>query len=135
MHAIQLHGNEDDLYLENLKQSLPKHVEVWKTLHVTDHLPKPPETKVDALLLENGNSHLAGGSGQTFNWELLDKVDLTYGNYAAEQIILAGGINPNNIIQAVNTKVQRFDLASGVEASPGKKDIQKIQKLFRHLRR
>ena len=115
LHAVQLHGSEDEKYISELREELPDTVMIWKTLHVTGKLPEPPSVKVDALLLENGNSKLAGGSGERFDWTLLDKALTTYKDYSINSIILAGGLSPENISQAMQTPIQRFDLASGVE--------------------
>ena len=134
LHAVQLHGDEDSDYIVELRKQLDATIEIWKTLHVTDTLPSPPKTKVDALLLENGNSKLAGGSGKSFDWLLLEKVDDMYKAYSKSELILAGGLNPDNILAATQTGMQRFDLASGVEFAPGKKDIHKTKQLFLKVR-
>ena len=134
LYAVQLHGQEDDTYLRKLRTELPVSVEIWKTLHVTDHLPKPPSVKVDALLLENGNHKLAGGSGEAFNWSLLKDVASAYKDYSPFQIILAGGINIDNLDKIKNTPILRIDLASGVESKPGIKDHIKIKQFFTTLR-
>ncbi len=134
LYAVQLHGDESDAYITELKELINPDIEIWKTLHVTDHLPAPPSVKVDALLLENGNSKLSGGSGESFDWSLLDNVATTYKEYSLENIILAGGLNPDNIATAQQTPLIRFDLASGVENRPGFKNRFKIQKLFTTIR-
>jgi len=134
LHAVQLHGDEDAAYITTLKEKLDTSIQIWKTLHVTDTLPPQPAVKVDALLLENGNSKLAGGSGESFNWSLLEKIAETYTDYSINEIILAGGLNPDNIDAAKQTDLQRFDLASGVEFTPGKKDIRKTKQLFKNIR-
>jgi len=90
LHAVQLHGDEDSAYIQTLRDELDDSIQIWKTLHVTDHLPQPPEVKVDALLLENGNAKLAGGSGESFNWELLNNLRDTYKGYSLNEIIIAG---------------------------------------------
>jgi len=134
LHAIQLHGDESDEYISQLRELINPNIEIWKTLHVTDHLPPAPLSKVDALLLENGNAKVAGGSGESFDWNLLKNLETTYKNYSLNQIILAGGLNPGNITQAMQTPLHRFDLASGVENKPGFKNRSKIQQLFTTLR-
>ena len=70
----------------------------------------------------------AGGTGQTFDWKLLPK------NYS-KPIILAGGLNPDNIAEAVReTSVYALDLSSGVESSPGIKSKAKIDALMREVK-
>ena len=134
LQAVQLHGDESDDYISELRKLIPSDIQIWKTLHVTDILPAAPSVKVDALLLENGNSKLAGGSGESFDWSLLNTLETTYKDYSLDEIILAGGLNPNNIAEAMQTPLTRFDLASGVENKPGFKNRFKIQKLFTTLR-
>jgi len=134
LYAVQLHGKESDQYISELRDLLDPSIQIWKTLHVTDHLPPAPKAKVDALLLENGNSKLAGGSGESFDWSLLNSLATTYKDYPLDQIILAGGLNPSNIAKAMQTPLTRFDLASGVENKPGIKSRFKIQELFTTLK-
>ena len=70
----------------------------------------------------------AGGTGQTFDWKLLPT------NYA-KPIILAGGLNPENIAEAIReTRVYAVDLSSGVESSPGIKSKAKIDALMREVK-
>ena len=134
LHAVQLHGDESDEYIIELRALINPRIKIWKTLHVTDHLPQAPTVKVDALLLENGNAKLAGGSGKSFDWSLLNDIQSTYKGYSIKEIILAGGLNPDNINTALLTPLQRFDLASGVENRPGFKNRFKLNKLFQNLR-
>jgi len=70
----------------------------------------------------------AGGTGQTFDWKLLPK------NYS-KPIILAGGLNPDNVAEAIReTSVYALDLSSGVESSPGIKSKAKIDALMREVK-
>ena len=70
------------------------------------------------------------GLGQAFDW------DLAYGANAFGSIIIAGGLNPDNVGQAVNA-LHPFavDVASGVEAKPGKKDYEKMRRFVEAVRR
>ena len=82
-----------------------------------------------AYLLDTKVSGELGGTGQTFDWEIAVKAK-QYG-----RIILAGGLNPQNIIEAVQ-RVQPYavDVNSGVEERPGKKDHTKLNMLFEQLK-
>lgn len=79
---------------------------------------------VDYILLDakapKGESQ-RGGHGLSFDWDLLN------GFTCETPLILAGGLNPENIIAAKRTGIKNFDVSSGVEATPGVKDHLKIQ--------
>lgn len=80
------------------------------------------------ILVDSHALGKAGGTGQTFDWKLLPK------NYS-KPIILAGGLNPENIAEAVReTSVYALDLSSGVESSPGIKSKAKIDALMREVK-
>ncbi len=84
--------------------------------------------EVDMILLDNSTKNASGGTGKTFNWEQIP-ADL-----AREKMILAGGINPQNIKQAlqqVNPAI--IDVASGSENYPGKKDRKKVYDLVQNV--
>ena len=82
-----------------------------------------------AYLLDTKVSGVLGGTGQTFDWEIAVQAK-KYG-----RIILAGGLNPENILEAAR-RVQPYavDINSGVEERPGKKDLTKLKLLFEQLK-
>jgi indole-3-glycerol phosphate synthase / phosphoribosylanthranilate isomerase len=122
LYAVQLHGDEDENYIETLRQGLPKTCQIWKALSIGSTIPKHDNPLVSRYLFDNG----AGGTGECFNWTML--VDHNLNN-----VILAGGINPQNIKAALAMGVVGVDLNSGVEVSPGIKDKQKIQAAFEQI--
>jgi phosphoribosylanthranilate isomerase len=81
-----------------------------------------------ALLLDGFKDGLYGGTGRTADWNLARRAR-RYGN-----VILAGGIRPDNVADAI-VRVQPYavDVASGVEARPGKKDAGKMRELMREV--
>ncbi len=84
---------------------------------------------VQAFLLDTYKPGTPGGTGATFDWELARQA----GRYGP--IILAGGLTPANVAQAIATaQPQAVDVASGVEASPGRKDPEKLRAFFAALR-
>jgi phosphoribosylanthranilate isomerase len=93
-----------------------------------------PETlqglRGDAFLLDAFDAELLGGTGKIFNWALVGEAS-RFGT-----IILAGGLTPENVRQAIR-EVRPFavDVASGVECSPGMKDAGKLQAFFAEVRR
>ena len=119
---MQLHGHEDDNYIQTLRQKLPVACQIWKALSIGDSIPYHDNSLVSRYIFDNG----AGGTGKSFNWSLLRGKDLS-------NVILAGGINPQNVSEALATDVIGVDLNSGVEVSPGIKDKQKITAVFEQI--
>jgi len=123
--CVQLHGNE------TLKQLAGFPVPVYKSFRVDSSF--NPEIlrryKESAYLLDTKISGELGGTGKTFDWEIAVKAK-EYG-----RIILAGGLKPENIIEAVQI-VQPYavDVNSGVEQCTGKKDYGKLKLLFELLK-
>lgn len=76
-------------------------------------------------LFDTGVAGVWGGSGKRFDWALLEGFDRPY--------ILAGGINADNVDDALTLKPWAIDIASGVERYPGKKDPEKMRALFKRL--
>ncbi|MEX3019457.1 bifunctional indole-3-glycerol-phosphate synthase TrpC/phosphoribosylanthranilate isomerase TrpF [Kluyvera sp. STS39-E] len=123
LSAIQLHGDEDQAYINDLRAELPASVQIWKALSVSDVLPPRNLSHVDKYVLDNGQ----GGSGQRFDWSLLQGQDLS-------NVILAGGLNADNCVEAVKSGCVGLDFNSGVELQPGIKDASKLASAFQTLR-
>lgn len=85
-----------------------------------------------AILLDTYHKAKLGGSGETFNWDIAIKAKARF----ATPLILAGGLTPDNVEEAVAT-VRPFavDISSGVEAEPGRKDLSKLKAFIRAVRR
>jgi indole-3-glycerol phosphate synthase / phosphoribosylanthranilate isomerase len=122
LYAVQLHGNEDENYIETLRQELPRTCQIWKALSIGSTIPKHNNPLISRYLFDNGG----GGTGKCFDWKMLS-------NHNLNNVILAGGINSENIKSALATGVIGVDLNSGVEISPGIKDKQKIQAVFEQI--
>lgn len=121
--AVQLHGNEDQAYIDTLRAALPDNVQIWKALSVKDSLPPRDLKHVDKYVLDNGQ----GGSGQRFDWSLLNGQDLS-------NVLLAGGLAPDNCVEAAKSGCAGLDFNSGVESEPGIKDASKLASVFQTLR-
>ncbi len=132
LSAVQLHGNESPEFCEKLRQSLPE-VEILKALRVktTECLDQAVTygSYVDTLLLDAYHPQLLGGTGETLDWKTLQQFNPNCPWF------LAGGLTPDNILDAL-TKLQPhgIDLSSGVERSPGDKDLDKVAELFKKVR-
>ncbi|WP_159715350.1 bifunctional indole-3-glycerol-phosphate synthase TrpC/phosphoribosylanthranilate isomerase TrpF [Blochmannia endosymbiont of Camponotus nipponensis] len=123
LSAVQLHGTEDQSYINILRTRLPITCYIWKSINMNHRpLPKYDILNVDRYLVDNG-----GGSGKTFDWSLLANMPL-------DKIILAGGLTINNCEKAARIGCIGLDFNSGVEIRPGIKNHQKLIKIFQILR-
>lgn len=123
LKAVQLHGSEDQAYIDALRAELPASVQIWKALSVADTLPPRDLNHVDKYVFDNGQ----GGSGQRFDWALLQGQDLS-------NVILAGGLSADNCVEAAKSGCVGLDFNSGVESQPGIKDARKLASAFQTLR-
>ena len=121
--AVQLHGDEDRAFVAELRAAMPAETQIWKALSIKEHLPARDWQHVDRYVFDNGQ----GGSGQRFDWSLLQGQDL--GN-----VLLAGGLSADNCVEAAQLGCAGLDFNSGVESAPGIKDAGKVAAVFRTLR-
>jgi len=129
--AIQLHGKESPAFCQQLRSQLP-HVEIIKAIAV-----KTPDSlavtenyseSVDTFLLDAYAPQQLGGTGKSFNWDYLQNFD------PLRPWFLAGGLTPQNIEQALSlAQPHGIDLSSGVENSPGDKNLDLVAELFQRL--
>ncbi|ADI65033.1 phosphoribosylanthranilate isomerase [Trichormus azollae] len=129
--GVQLHGDESPEFCHKLRQSLP-HIEIIKALRVRnlEHLQTTANyiEYIDTLLLDAYHPQQLGGTGQTLDWQVLQEFS------PIRPWFLAGGLTPDNILTAVNQiHPSGIDLSSGVELSPGDKDLDKVGLLFERL--
>jgi len=126
LNWMQLHGDETPRFCETLKWF---HVKTIKAIRVrsAEDIARIEQFHTDAILLDAFNSKLYGGTGETFDWDLI-------GDINSKRIFLAGGINAENAADAVRLGVYGIDACSGIESSPGKKDHKKMQQLFENIK-
>jgi phosphoribosylanthranilate isomerase len=130
--SIQLHGQESIAYCQALGERLPDReiIKAWRVRGPADlELVGTYAGVVDALLLDAYHPQALGGTGQTLDWQALQnfRPPLPW--------LLAGGLNPENVSTALSQlQPDGIDLSSGVEVSPGQKDLTKIDQLFENLK-
>jgi len=126
LNWIQLHGDETPQFCETLKWF---HVKTIKAVRVESSwdIAGIERFRTDAILLDAFNPKLYGGTGETFDWDLIGEIN-------TRRIFLAGGVNPENAADAVRTGVYGIDVCSGIESAPGRKDHEKMRQLFENIK-
>lgn len=122
---LQLHGDEGPEFCEEAARRTG--CKVIKALRVRDagDVQAAEVFRTDFHLFDAHRSGLRGGTGETFDWELLA------GRRSSVPMILAGGLRPGNAAEAVAAvHPYAIDVASGVEAEPGVKDLSLMEELF-----
>ena len=117
---VQLHGTESPAYCAEIACRVLKAFRVRESLAPEDLTPYGGE--VSAFLFDTFQEKIAGGTGQTFDWGLLEKLA------PPRPVVLAGGLTPENVGEAIR-QAHPFavDLNSGVEFAPGRKDLAKVR--------
>ena len=122
LNLVQLHGNESPDFCRQFPVSILIKAFSPRTESELQTLKDYP---VRAILLDTYDPGLYGGTGKTSNWELASKIKELH------PLILSGGLNIDNIIEAIETvHPDAVDINSGVESSQGKKDHDKIRKII-----
>ncbi len=129
--GVQLHGEETIAFCTQLRENLPD-IEIIKAVRYKNIESKKEAENylpvIDTLLMDTYEKGLHGGTGKTFNWEELKDFR------PSRSWLLAGGINPDNALTAFTIlNCDGIDVSSGVESSPGTKDLVKIKKLIAAL--
>jgi len=119
---VQLHGKESPEFCNELMGSLDKRIIKAFRIDGSGYDFGFHEYHVSAYLLDTYQEGTPGGTGETFDWSLVTQFK-RYG-----RIILAGGLNPDNIQEAIRVvNPWGVDVSSGVEERPGRKDLNKVK--------
>ena len=118
----QLHGHEDNEYIQNLKELIPAGTPIWQAIQIKslEDVARANRSLADFIILDAGQ-----GAGVTFDWSVLDGIDREYG--------LAGGINTDNIDKALKTRATLIDVSGGAETEK-LKDPSKIHMIIERVR-
>ena len=118
LDAVQLHGDEDETFIQSLKERT--NVEVWKAIQIrsAEDVEKWIDSSADMLLFDAYHKDERGGTGEVFDWSSLDAFERPF--------MLAGGIDSTNVARAIRTvRPYGIDISSGIETN-GVKDDEKI---------
>lgn len=119
LDVIQLHGDEDESFIQILKEQ--SNVEVWKAVQVRSAVDaeKWIDSSADMLLFDAYHKDERGGTGEVFDWSSLDEFERPF--------MLAGGIDSTNVARAIRTvRPYGIDISSGIETN-GVKDNEKMK--------
>jgi phosphoribosylanthranilate isomerase len=129
--GVQLHGDESPEFCDQLRHLLPK-IELIRAFRL-----KNPDSLAEigaycgvahTILLDAYHPQQLGGTGQTLNWQALQQFSPPL------PWLLAGGLTPDNLREALGQlQPDGIDLSSGVERSPGDKDLPQVARLFQEL--
>ena len=127
--AIQLHGAESPEFCTQLRRQIAPEIELIKAFRIKSQASLAETTAytdcVDTFLLDAYHPQMLGGSGHTIDWQDLAEFK------PAVPWLLAGGLTPENIAEALSRlQPDGIDLSSGVERSPGDKDLERVARLF-----
>jgi indole-3-glycerol phosphate synthase/phosphoribosylanthranilate isomerase len=127
LRAVQLHGEEDALYIRALRGLLPEETEIWAAAAVGREVPRP-RLGADRTLFDSQVGGRSGGTGIAFDWARVE------GRADLGRSLLAGGLKPCNARRASRVGAFALDVGSGVEMAPGRKDAGKLHAFFEALR-
>ena len=134
LNYIQLHGDENEDFIIELRQNLKEEVKIIKVFRIPIVIPRNEESQrfftsllavqndIDYVLFDT-DSKSFGGTGKTFDWQILNELEINIPYF------LSGGISAENIENIKQLELQPFalDINSKVEIEPGNKNINKIK--------
>lgn len=134
LNYIQLHGDENEDFIIELRQNLKEEVKIIKVFRIPIVIPRNEESQrfftsllavqndIDYVLFDT-DSKSFGGTGKTFDWQILNELEINIPYF------LSGGISEENIENIKQLELQPFalDINSKVEIEPGNKNINKIK--------
>lgn len=124
LNWIQLHGDETPDFCDSVFCPGAKTIKAIRVKSATD-IEKAQQYYTDAILFDAFDSQSYGGTGKSFDWDMIDHIH--------KRVFLAGGITPQNAARAVEVGVYGIDACSGIEKEPGKKDHEKMRLLFENI--
>jgi len=124
---LQFHGYESTAFCTSWKYPYWKAVPMQDSREIDAYLQQ--YQSAEAWLLDNYGHNKSGGSGESFQW-------FRFPQEQREKLILAGGLNPQNVYEAIQeTGALSVDVSSGIEASPGIKSAEKMRLFIEQTRR
>ncbi|NNG82351.1 phosphoribosylanthranilate isomerase [Acinetobacter sp. ANC 5378] len=132
LDMLQFHGDETPEQCQQISNQVGrrwyKAIQVKPGLDIQAEIQKYQDAGASAVLLDAWHPDLKGGTGHSFDWTTFPKLNIP--------LILAGGLNPDNIEQAIlTTQAYAVDVSGGVESAKGIKDQQLIERFMQGVLR
>jgi phosphoribosylanthranilate isomerase len=122
LSIVQLHGDEGPSYANEVARRTGAKVIKAQSVRLASDVVAIQAFHTDFHLLDAHREGLRGGTGETFDWTMLNR------RHSKVPLILAGGLTPENVGEAIAaTRPWAVDVASGVESAPGIKDPEKMR--------
>ena len=122
---LQFHGDESAAFCDSFEHPYLKALRVRPGMDLAEHCAAYPRAR--AVLLDSWQEGVPGGTGKTFDWRLAD-------GELPLPVVLAGGLNPENVASAIAQLRPAADVDGGVESEPGRKDAGKIRDFIAAVR-
>ena len=132
--GVQVHSNANPDLIKELRARLGAAMRIIRVVHFSPDAAAEireivADSNIDAVLVDSRTANAVGGTGTAFNWA--DARATIFGHPGAAKLIAAGGLTPANVGEAITTlRPSGVDVASGVEASPGRKDPAKVRQFI-----
>lgn len=132
LDIIQLHGDEDDRFILKLRQLIGENIQIIKVIRIGNQTAEELQKTINQQPLTNNyllfdtDSQAFGGTGKTFDWNILNEIEIPIPYF------LSGGISLENIhqLKSINHQPFALDVNSKFELEPGNKDLEKIKKFI-----
>ncbi|WP_332021100.1 phosphoribosylanthranilate isomerase [Kaistella sp.] len=134
LNYIQLHGDEEENFIDELRNKLNKEIKIIKVFRVGNEFGNLKskiqnlKSDIDYFLFDT-DSKAFGGTGETFNWQILNELEIP------KPYFLSGGISPINFndIQKIRQQPFALDINSKFETEAGNKNLEKIKNFYEKL--
>ena len=136
--GVQLHCEAAPGLTAQLRHELGSQLRIVRVVHFGPQAPESAkriaaDANIDAILVDSRTATRVGGTGVAFNWT--EASEGVFGGQRAVKLIAAGGLTPENVREAIAIlRPWGVDVASGVEAAPGRKEPEKVRRFVANVR-
>jgi phosphoribosylanthranilate isomerase len=139
--GVQLHWDASLTLTAEMRRRLGNEKKIFRVMHFAlgdlspQALEKLTDPSVDAVVVDSRSATVVGGTGETFGWIAASETLFRTAKERGVRLAVAGGLAPENVAEAIRVLAPwGVDVASGVEAAPGRKDAAKVREFVRQAR-